>query len=232
MIGPMRRSAPVDYDGCVKSFSVAWRLRWWSDAGSRHDEQAVEVVEASSDWHARDHVRRSTIARVDWPRRPFRLAFDDDRLDSTYHAAEHPATIPHRHTLRRRVLGGTTPGELRAELVAGGASFLHVLIGFAEAFEVPPEQAIDDLDVIASQRHVWSRAFQIREAFVREVSILETLHRLYHDGTCGNSIDLFRAMRDALGTQFNDTKVLIDLACHRDPRFDSELTAAMKRRQR
>jgi hypothetical protein len=216
----------------VESFSVAWRLRWWSDAGSRHDEQAVEVVEAPSDWHAQDHVRCRTIARVDWPRRPFRLAFDADRLDSTYHQATYPATIPHRHTLRRRVVGGTTPEGLRAELVAGGASLLHVLIGFAEAFEVPPEQALDDLDAIASRRHVWSRAFQIREAFVREASILETLQRLYHDGTCGNWIDLFQAMRDALGTQFSDTKGLIELACHRDPRFDSELTAAMKRRQR
>jgi hypothetical protein len=216
----------------MEAFSVSWRLRWWDDHGVRHDEHAVELVEASDAWHARDSIRRRTTARLEWPRRPFRLAFDDDRVDSTLNMANYPAGIPDRHVLRERVLAGTSPAALFAELIAGGAARLDILVGFVDAFDVPPEQAIDDLEAIDRQRHVWSRPLRIREAFDRGLSIVDTLHALYRDGTCANSLPLGMALRDALDLDFRDVKLLIELACHRDPTFDRELGAAMTRRRR
>jgi hypothetical protein len=119
-----------------------------------------------------------------------------------------------------------------AHLLDDGATRLEILIAFAQAFAMRPEEAIDDVEDIARQRHVWSRAFRIRETFEQGGSVTETLHALYRDGTCHNSIPLGIALRDALDVGFSDTKMLIELACHRDPRFDRELAEAIARARR
>jgi hypothetical protein len=213
------------------SFSVSWHLRSWSDEGVAHDDRVIELVEATDAWHARDAIRRRTIERTGWPRRPFRLAFDGDPLELTQDGANYPATVPHRHVLRGRVLDGTSPVTLMLELRASGATRLEILIAFAEAFDLPPEKAIEALDAIVQRQHIWSRPFRIREAFEHGGSVMVTLHQIYRDGTCANSIGLFVALRDALDLEFNDTKLLIDLACNEDPSFERKLTAALARRR-
>lgn len=227
------RELKFAYAVAMEAFVVSWRLRCWDRDGVRHDEASVEVVQAPDAWHARDAIRQRSIARFDLTRGPYRLAFDDDALESTLNVPYYPAELPHRHALRGRILAGTSPSALLADLIDGGATRLAIMTGFFYAFDVSPEEAIEDLDAIARQRHVWSRAFRIRETFEQGGSVTELLHVLYSDGTCCNSIPLGIALRDALDLDFSDTKMLIDLACHRDPSFDRELIDAIEReRQR
>ena len=188
----------------MDSFLVPWRLRRWSDDGVRHDEYIVEFVEASDAGHAHDIVRRRTIARLEHPRRPFRLAFDDDRVDSTMTAASYPATLPDRHLLRGKIIAGASPSTLFAELVDAGATRLEVLIAFARAFDVRYEEAIDDLNAITRERHEWSKAYFIRDAFEHGRSVVDALHDLHNHGHVGAWPLFGKAFRDALDVEFGD----------------------------
>jgi len=213
----------------METFSVRWRLRWWSDDGVRHDEDAVELVEAPDAWHARDSIRRRTIARVEYPRRPFRLAFDDERVDLTLNSASYAASVPDRHVLRGRIIAGTSPSTLVTELLDAHATRLEIIVAFARAFNVRHEEAIDDLDAIARERHEWSKAFVIRDAFEQGRSVADTLHVLCDGGASGKWVALGRAFRDALDVEFGDVNTLLELASNRDPTFDRELAASRAR---
>lgn len=213
----------------METFSVPWRLRWWDDDGTRHDEDAVELLEALDEWHARDNIRRRTIARVESPKRPFRLAFDDDRVDLTLNSATYPASIPDRHVLRGKIIAGTSPSTLFAELLDARATRLEILIAFARAFGVRHEEAIVDLDAITREQHEWSKAYFIRDAFEHGRSVVDALHVLHNNGHRGAWPGLGRAFRDALDVEFGDVNTLVELASNRDPTFDRELAVSMER---
>lgn len=52
---------------------------------------------------------------------------------------------------------------------------------------------------------------------------------LHADYPGSGSIQLAKSLRVAFDLEFNDTKELIECACHRDPAFDERLTAAIAR---
>jgi len=144
-------------------------------------------------------------------------------------AASYPATLPDRHLLRGKIIAGASPSTLFAELVDAGATRLEVLIAFARAFDVRYEEAIDDLNAITRERHEWSKAYFIRDAFEHGRSVVDALHDLHNHGHVGAWPLFGKAFRDALDVEFGDVNTLLELARDRDPSFDRELAASMER---
>jgi len=210
-------------------FSIPWCVRWWAEDGSRHDDHGIHDVAATTRFEAESAVRRALLGRFDWPARPLQLAFGDSLESACRYVANHPAGVPSVRALRERIVAGTSPSSIRADLLAAGASPLTVAIAFGHAFHLD----VDDLEDVATwdpriaavQTWVWT--LELQEAFERGDSIVDTLHAQYEDAT--SSLQLFKALREAFELDFGDTKVLLDRACQRDRAFDAELRFAMER---
>ena len=209
------------------SFSVAWCVRWWTEDAEPRLERGTCEATARDRGAAESGVRQDLAARFDWPRRTVRVAIGDTLHGATQFVGNYPPEIPDRHALRRRVAGGTPPDSLRQELLAAGRRPVEILQAFALAFHAEPEDALEPGEV-ERRRPTWERCHRLREALVHGESIADVLHELY---VSASTLDLFVAMRDGLDLEFNDAKVLVDLACERHWTFDRELDLAIQRRR-
>ena len=229
------------YPVSVAERQIPWCIRWWDDAWVARDERGTDVVEAPDVVEARAAVEQRLLMRFGRPMRlvfahpaTSQLSFTEGKATvvagapfagATLYLAEYPASLPDRHQLRARLCGGASPHQLRTELLAAGATLRAVSVAFCEAFGLEPE-AVTGAEVLA-RRSVWTAPHQLREAHARGASLVDTLHEQYEAE--GRSFSSFRALRDAFDLEFGDTKMLIGLACDRDPSFDASFAEALRR---